>query len=138
MLRLLRWIDVRRFWALDESATFLNHGSFGSCPIPVLEVQSELRRRTEAEPVHFLDGELEYLLDAARAALGNFVGAQISTISILSLRPVSLACPAGRPAEFGTLASERGAAAQRHRYRFLYVPSLRRKTRRIVTSSSAS
>ncbi len=64
-----------RFWALDESVTFLNHGSFGACPVPVLETQSELRRRMEAEPVRFLDGELEGLLDEARWALGCFVGA---------------------------------------------------------------
>jgi isopenicillin-N epimerase len=63
------------FWALDPSVRFLNHGSFGSCPRPVLEAQSELRRLMEAEPVRFLDGELEGRLDEARAALGRFLGA---------------------------------------------------------------
>ncbi len=71
------------FWALDESVTFLNHGSFGSCPRPVLEAQSELRRLMETEPVGFLDGELESRLDSARAALGRFLGADADDLAFI-------------------------------------------------------
>ena len=62
-------------WGLDPKVAFLNHGSFGACPLPVLEQQAELRRRMEAEPVRFLDRELEGRLDEARAALARFLGA---------------------------------------------------------------
>ncbi|WP_233610249.1 aminotransferase class V-fold PLP-dependent enzyme, partial [Corallococcus sp. AB049A] len=62
-------------WGLDPQVVFLNHGSFGACPKPVLQHQSELRARLEAEPVRFLARELEPLLNEARAALGAFVGA---------------------------------------------------------------
>ena len=55
--------------------TFLNHGSYGACPRAVLELQRRLRDELEAEPVRFLGRELEGRLDAARAALGAFVGA---------------------------------------------------------------
>ena len=63
----------RSHWSLDPEVTFLNHGSFGACPTRVLEEQSRLRARLEAEPVRFLHRELEPLADAARAALGDFL-----------------------------------------------------------------
>jgi isopenicillin-N epimerase len=66
---------LTRYWGLDQKVDFLNHGSFGACPLPVLEEQQELRRRMEAEPVRFLDRELEGRLDEARGALARFVGA---------------------------------------------------------------
>jgi len=62
-------------WRLDPTVTFLNHGSFGACPEPVLAVQRALRDRLEAEPVRFLSGDLPGLLDEARAAVGRFLGA---------------------------------------------------------------
>ncbi len=61
---------------LDPDVVFLNHGSFGSCPLAVLEHQTELRRRMERQPVRFLVRELEPLLDESRSVLAGFVGAQ--------------------------------------------------------------
>src|SRR5262245_23998941 len=66
---------LARFWSLDPAGTFLNHGSFGACPRPVLEVQARLRSRMEEDPVRFLVRELEARLDEARQALGAFIGA---------------------------------------------------------------
>ncbi|MGH7263575.1 MAG: aminotransferase class V-fold PLP-dependent enzyme [Candidatus Rokuibacteriota bacterium] len=63
-------------WSLDPAVTFLNHGAFGACPRAVLEAQGRIRARLEAEPVRFLTRELEGLLDAARTALGGFIGAR--------------------------------------------------------------
>jgi isopenicillin-N epimerase len=60
-------------WRLDPTVTFLNHGSYGACPEPVLAVQRALRDRLEAEPVRFLSGDLPGLLDQARAAVGRFL-----------------------------------------------------------------
>lgn len=62
-------------WLLDPAITYLNHGAFGGCPRAVLDFQEELRRRLERDPIHFLVRELEGLLDAARHALAEFVGA---------------------------------------------------------------
>src|SRR5947209_3764899 len=65
----------QRHFALDPEVVFLNHGSFGACPLPVLLWQQRLRLRLEAEPVRFFVEELEGLLDEARAVLGRLVGA---------------------------------------------------------------
>ena len=62
-------------WLLDENVTFINHGSFGACPTPVLEAQRRWRERLEREPVRFMDG-LEAHLDHARGTLATFLGAQ--------------------------------------------------------------
>lgn len=68
--------DLLRHWALDPEITYLNHGAFGACPLPVLAYQSELRARLEREPTHFMDSELEARLDDARQSLAAFVHAR--------------------------------------------------------------
>jgi isopenicillin-N epimerase len=60
-------------WPLDPDIVFLNHGSYGSCPRPVLEEQTRFRERMEARPIQFLWRELEPLLDGVRAELGRFL-----------------------------------------------------------------
>jgi isopenicillin-N epimerase len=55
---------------------FLNHGSFGSCPKPILKLQAELRRKMEATPVRFLWRNYEDRLQPARVALAKFIGAR--------------------------------------------------------------
>jgi isopenicillin-N epimerase len=71
-------------WLLDPKLDFLNHGSFGACPRPVLEAQSALRARLEADPVRFMVKELEPLLDAARERLAAFVGARARDLAFVT------------------------------------------------------
>jgi len=70
-----RPIGGRGFWPLDLKVTFLNHGSFGSCPRPVLKFQQALQMRLECQPVGFLVDEFEALWNDARRTLAQFVGA---------------------------------------------------------------
>ena len=67
--------SLARHWTLDPDVLFLNHGSFGACPRPVLTAREALVRELERQPVAFLIGELPDRLDAAREALARFVKA---------------------------------------------------------------
>lgn len=75
---------LARHWGLDPAVTFLNHGSFGACPRPVLEAQRAWQDRMEAEPVRFLARELDDHLADARMALGRFVGADPDDLAFLA------------------------------------------------------
>ncbi len=72
-----------RHWKLAPELLYLNHGSFGACPSPVLDAQVEFQRRMEANPVGFLGRELEPLLDEARMELARFLGADPATLAFL-------------------------------------------------------
>ena len=74
---------MKEHWILDPNVAFLNHGSFGATPRAVLAVQSALREEMEREPVRFLAREIEPRLDAARAALAEFVGAEADDIAFV-------------------------------------------------------
>ncbi len=74
---------VRSQWCLDEEAIFLNHGSFGATPIPVLEVQSEWRNQLERQPVYFMKRILIPALREAAEKLGSFVGAEGKNIAFV-------------------------------------------------------
>ena len=72
---LARPIGGRGFWPLDPAITYFNHGSWGSCPRPVLKFQRALQEQMERQPMRFLVDEIEGRWDAARRALAKFVGA---------------------------------------------------------------
>jgi isopenicillin-N epimerase len=67
-------------WLLDPSVTFLNHGSYGACPRPVIEAQTRFRQMLEARPVEFMGRKLEDRLDQASYDLANFVGADADDV----------------------------------------------------------
>ena len=80
----MRGASLRGLWTLDPALTFLNHGSFGACPIEVLQAQSEVRARLEREPVRFFVREYEPLLDEARAAVAALVGADEGDLAFVT------------------------------------------------------
>jgi isopenicillin-N epimerase len=75
---------LARHWMLDPAITFLNHGSFGACPRPVLDTQQAWRDQLEAEPVRFLARDLEGRIAAAREALGSFIGAAPDDLAFIT------------------------------------------------------
>ncbi|NRA32701.1 MAG: aminotransferase class V-fold PLP-dependent enzyme [Polyangiaceae bacterium] len=71
-------------WGLDPKVTFLNHGSFGACPKPILEHQSRLRAEIEAQPVRFFQRFGEEMMDETRHMIGALVGAPEADIACVS------------------------------------------------------
>jgi len=67
--------DLKSLFLLDPTVTFLNHGSFGACPIPVFETYQNWQRELERQPVEFLGRRADDLLDNARAAIGAYLNA---------------------------------------------------------------
>jgi isopenicillin-N epimerase len=67
--------DLRAQFLLDPDIIFLNHGSFGACPIPVFETYQRWQRELERQPVQFLGRRADALLDGARAQLGAYLNA---------------------------------------------------------------
>lgn len=61
----------RPFFLLDFSIHFLNHGSFGACPLPVFEAYQAWQRRLESQPVLFLGREFAALDHQARIPIAE-------------------------------------------------------------------
>ncbi|MCP6758774.1 MAG: aminotransferase class V-fold PLP-dependent enzyme [Fischerella sp. CENA71] len=76
----LQYSRFKNLWSLDPKITFLNHGSFGACPIAVLLFQQQLRSQLEQEPLRFFTREWEPLLDGAKSKLAKFVGADVEDL----------------------------------------------------------
>ena len=68
-------LALRREFLLRPGVVFLNHGSYGASPRPVFDAYQEWQRELEGQPVEFLGRRLRGLLEASRAALGAYVGA---------------------------------------------------------------
>jgi isopenicillin-N epimerase len=71
---------LRDLFLLDPNIVFLNHGSFGACPIPVFEKYQNWQRLLESQPVKFLGSELDSYLRYARQELGDFIHASADDI----------------------------------------------------------
>jgi isopenicillin-N epimerase len=66
--------ELIRHFRLDPNTVYLNHGSFGACPTPVVEAQARHRDRMEADAVRFFVEDIWGLLDGSRVALAPIVG----------------------------------------------------------------
>lgn len=79
--------DMLRFWPLEQGLTYLNHGTVGVTPLPVLEAQRSIRDDIERNPSRYLLRELCQIvvgqpraekprLRQAADVVGEFVGAR--------------------------------------------------------------
>jgi isopenicillin-N epimerase len=65
---------LRRDSLLDPHVIFLNHGSFGACPRPVMDTFQAWQLELEREPVELLLRRAPDLLQAPREALAGYLG----------------------------------------------------------------
>ena len=66
--------SLRPLFLLDPEIAFLNHGSFGACPIPVFDTYQRWQCDLERQPVAFLGRQIDELLAKTRASLGAYLG----------------------------------------------------------------
>ncbi len=74
---------IRHEWDLDPEFLTVNHGSYGATPRVVLAVQSEWRRRMEAQPTRFFSRELPGALREAAGILASFLGAEARDVAFV-------------------------------------------------------
>ena len=71
---------LKELFLLDPDVVFLNHGSFGATPRPVLEVYQKWQRELERQPVRFIIHDLPQHLANSRQVLAEFVNAASSDL----------------------------------------------------------
>ncbi len=71
---------LKALFLLDPDVVFLNHGSFGACPLPVFETYQTWQRELERQPVAFLGRQAAALMAHARAQLAAYLGAAADEI----------------------------------------------------------
>lgn len=59
---------------LDNTITFLNHGSFGASPKPIFEEYQRLQLELESDPVNFIQKKLPVYLKEAKKPFADFIG----------------------------------------------------------------
>jgi isopenicillin-N epimerase len=64
-----------KLWGFSKDVIYLNHGSFGACPVEVLKYQKKIRNRLEREPMKFFIRESDEFLYNSKKILADFVGA---------------------------------------------------------------
>jgi len=65
---------------LDDDVTFLNHGSFGACPVSIIERQRQYQVEMERHPIQFMMRRRPQLMDESRQTLADFVGSRFEDL----------------------------------------------------------
>ncbi len=64
---------MKSLFQLDNSITFLNHGSFGASPKPIFEEYQRFQNELEADPVNFIVVKQPQYLKNAKKSLAEFI-----------------------------------------------------------------
>jgi isopenicillin-N epimerase len=72
--------SLKEYFLLDPNVVFLNHGSFGATPAPVLREYQRWQLEMERQPVEFLGRRITELMAGSRAVLGAYLGAHADNL----------------------------------------------------------
>ena len=75
---------LKKLFKLDPNITFLNHGSYGACPIPVFEDYQNWQSMLESQPVQFLANDVYRHLSDSRKSLGDYINCDMDDIIYVS------------------------------------------------------
>ena len=69
----LSFEELKKQFQLNPEYTYLNHGSFGACPIPIFEEREKWQRELEFQPVSFIERNALGYLGKSRESLSEYV-----------------------------------------------------------------
>jgi isopenicillin-N epimerase len=75
---------LRKQWLFPPEVTFLNHGSFGPAPRPVLEARQKWLDVVQSNPMDFFVRKYGEHLEVVRQRLGTFVGAPPADLAFVA------------------------------------------------------
>jgi isopenicillin-N epimerase len=78
------WVEVRAQWPLTKGVAHLNHGSFGTPPVPVLKRQSWLRSELVGNPDRFFRRRMRPLLEEARLRAAAYCNAAPDSFALIT------------------------------------------------------
>ena len=64
---------MKNLFFLNPKITYLNHGSYGACPIPVFNDYQKWQKRLESQPVQFFTDTLWKYLKDTRQSIGRYI-----------------------------------------------------------------
>ena len=76
---------------LNPEITFLNHGSYGSCPAPIFDKYQEWQKKLENQPVKFFTKDLYQGLLRSRMSLSKFMGCNENEILFFDNPTIAIA-----------------------------------------------
>ena len=114
--------NLKQYFLLDPTITFLNHGSFGATPKPVFQEYQHWQLELENQPVEFLGRRHNDLMRSSREALAKFLGTSAGNLIYAQNVTIALNIVA-RSLELGTgdevLSTDHEYGAMDRTWRFL-------------------
>ncbi|MFN8154215.1 MAG: aminotransferase class V-fold PLP-dependent enzyme [Bacteroidia bacterium] len=79
-MQLPPYSSYEQHWNHEKNTVFLNHGSFGGCPVPILEFQHALHRKMEKDLIRFMNEDFISGYAENKQALADFVHADTNDL----------------------------------------------------------